>query len=366
MRAAARVAQARDLLAAQGLDAIIVRSTTDLQWLTGFEAVFDTEQAHTAVITAADCIIHTDSRYSTAMRTAAAAEGLWTVDDEREGAAAFAARVLDAAGLSCGNIAIDAATPLNLYRAYTQKLEGATFAERQGDILALRQVKEPAEVERMIAAQRVAEQAFLETVEGMRPGQTEAEVSLALEFAMRKRGAQELAFANIVASGPNSANPHAIPGSRQLQRGDLVVMDFGARVDGYRSDTTRTVSIGGPDAEQQRIYDAVRLANEEVERTIRAGVTGIEMHQLAEQVLADAGYPNLMGHGLGHGVGLDIHEEPCLNTRNAEPLPAGAIVTVEPGVYVPGQNGVRLEDCGQVTADGYTNFNTLTHDLILV
>lgn len=366
MRAATRVDTVRKLLTQQQLDAIVVRSTTDLQWLTGFEDVFDTEQAHTAVVTADACIIHTDSRYASAMRTAAQGEGLWDVDDQREGAAAFAARALGELGVAAGSVAIDAATPLNLFRSYQEKLANAQLVEREGDILRLRQVKEPQEIERMIRAQRVAEHALMEVLEKIHAGQTEAEVSLMLEFAMRSRGAQELAFANIVASGPNSANPHAVPGQRKLAKGDLVVIDYGARVDGYRSDTTRTVCIGAPSAEQLRIYNAVKRANEEVRRVVRAGVTGVEMHQLAEDILAEEGFAGLMGHGLGHGVGLDIHEEPCLNTRNDEPLPEGAVVTVEPGVYIAGQNGVRIEDCGQVTKDGFDNFCTLTHELMVV
>ena len=139
-----------------------------------------------------------------------------------------------------------------------------------------------------------------------------------------------------------------VPGTRALQAGDMVVVDFGARVDGYRSDTTRTLCIGRPSARQQAVFDAVRRANEEVQKRLRAGVTGVEMHQLAEEVLAAEGFGGMMGHGLGHGVGLDIHEEPCLNLRNSQPLPAGAVVTVEPGVYIPGELGVRREDFGLV------------------
>lgn len=366
MRAAARLERLRDLMAQQGIDAFLCRSTTDLQWLTGFEGVFDSEQAHTALVTAQQAVIHTDSRYSTAMAAAAQGEGLWSVDAQPASPAAFAARVLGEAGLQGAAVAIDDTTPLKLYRAYCRELPQARLLERSGDVLALRQVKEPAEVEAIRAAQAVAQAAFLETLEGLRPGQTESEVSLALEFALRSRGAQELAFANIVASGPNSANPHAVPGTRALQAGDMVVVDFGARVDGYRSDTTRTLCIGRPSARQQAVFDAVRHANEEVQKRLRAGVTGIEMHKLAEEVLAAEGFGGMMGHGLGHGVGLDIHEEPCLNLRNSQPLPAGAVVTVEPGVYIPGELGVRLEDFGLVGEDGFESFCTLTHELIVV
>lgn len=366
MRAAERLQRLRELMAAEGLDALICRSTTDLQWLTGFEGVFDSEEAHTALVTAEDAVIHTDSRYAGAMTAAAAQEGLWRVDAVPASAAFFAARVLGECGLEAACVGISDTTPLKLYRSYCAALPQARLAERGGDVLALRQVKEPGELEAMRAAQRVAEAAFLETIEGLEPGMTEAEVALALEFAMRSRGAQELAFANIVASGPNSANPHAVPGSRALQEGDFVVFDFGARMDGYRSDTTRTVCVGTPSTEQLAAYSAVRLANEEVQRRLHAGVPGIEMHRLAEEVLAAEGFAGLMGHGLGHGVGLDIHEEPCLNLRNEQPLPAGAVVTVEPGVYLTGEFGVRTEDCGLVTEDGFESFCTLTHELVCI
>ena len=366
MRAAERLQRLRELMAGQGLDACVCRSTTSLQWLTGFEGVFDSEEAHTALVTASGAVIHTDSRYAAAMGAAAEGEGLWRVDAVPASAAVFLARELERCGLEAGTVAIDSSTPLNLYRSYCERLPRAVLAERSGDILALRQVKEPAELQAMRRAQAIAEAAFLETVEGMAPGQSEAQVSLDLEFAMRSRGAQELAFANIVASGPNSANPHAVPGSRVLQEGDMVVIDFGARVDGYRSDTTRTLCVGRPSARQLAVYNAVRLANEEVQRRLQPGVTGIEMHKLAEQVLEQEGFGGLMGHGLGHGVGLDIHEEPCLNLRNSQPLPAGAVVTVEPGVYLSGEFGVRTEDCGLVAEQGFESFCTLTHELICV
>ena len=369
---AKRVSRLQTLLKSENLDAIIARSTTDLQWLTGFDGIFDSEQAHTAVVTADRCVIHTDSRYSTAMKACAEQEGLWEVDDvcvkdgRPVGVGGFVAGVLNSQGTSKGRIAIDAATPLNLYRSLCAALPEAELVEREADILRLRAVKEPEEIERMKAAMQIAHDAFLATLEMVAPGRTEAEISLKLEMEMRSRGAEELAFANIVASGPNSANPHAVPGQRVLQKGDLVVFDFGARKSGYRSDTTRTISIGAPTEQQRRIYDAVRLANETVQAAIKPGVSGKAMHELAEQVLADAGFGGRMGHGLGHGVGLDIHELPNLSPRNDLPLPPGAVVTVEPGVYIPGQDGVRIEDFGQVTCEGYENFCSLSHDMVVI
>ena len=373
MRAAQRIARLRALLEQEGLDAVVVRSVTDLMWLTGFERVFDSEQAHTAVVTAQRCIIHTDSRYATAMNAAAGEEGLWEVDATARGAdgapygaSDFVGDVLAEQGCAGGSVAIEANTPLKLYRKLAAKLPGAALAERDGDILKLRAVKEPGELELMRRAQQVADSAFTALLPQLHAGMSEREVSLKLEFLMREGGADELAFPNIVASGPNGANPHAVPGERLLQEGELVVIDFGARVDGYRSDTTRTICVGHAGAEQRRIYEAVRVANEAVEKAIRPGVSGRDMHELAEQVLAEYGFAGKMGHGLGHGVGLDIHELPNNSPRNEEPHVAGNVVTIEPGAYLPGVHGVRLEDCGVLTDAGFENFCTLPHALITV
>lgn len=366
MKASKRIEKVRRLLAETGCDAIVVRSITDLMWLTGFERVFDTEEAHTAVITADKCLLHTDMRYSTAMRTRAADEGIWEIDDERCKAAKFVGDALKREGLSAARVIIDADTPLSFYRALTDELPAVTFEERRGDILRLRAVKEPEEIEALKRAQAVADAAFTATLEKAHSGMTEREVSLELEMQMRMHGADELAFANIVASGPNSANPHSVPGDRELQKGDLVVIDFGARVDGYRSDTTRTIAVGEPTEEQRRIYDTVLRANAKIRETIKAGVTGAAMHQLAEDVLAEGGYAGKMGHSLGHGVGLDIHEWPLNSPSYKQELVVGNVVTDEPGIYLSGSDGVRIEDCGVVTEDGYEIFSRLSHDLQVI
>ncbi len=366
MKAAARISRTRSMLAEKGLDALIVRDTADLMWLTGFERLFDSEQAHVAVISDERCAIHTDSRYSTAMRACAQQEGLWDVDDERCSVASYVRAQVAKTSSSRPRVGIDADTPLSLYRQLCEGLPNVEFVEMSRAILALRAVKEPAEIELMKKAQDIASRSFLQLLEFIRPGMTEREVSLEFEIAMRKNGADELAFANIVASGPNSANPHAVPSNRRLSKGDLVVIDFGARVDGYRSDTTRTICIGEPSDEQVRIYNAVRRANEAVQVQLKAGVTGAQMHKLAEEILAEEGFAGKMGHSLGHGVGIDIHELPLLAPSYDKKLEEGSVVTDEPGIYIAGENGVRIEDCGAVTSDGYVNFCSLTHELQVV
>lgn len=169
-----------------------------------------------------------------------------------------------------------------------------------------------------------------------------------------------------MASGPNGANPHAQPGERVVEKGDMIVMDYGAGYLDYHSDMTRTVVLGQPSEEQQHVYDVVRLANETCASAIHAGVLGSDIHNLAVKVISDAGYGEYFGHGLGHGVGVEIHERPFCNARYNKPLPAGSVVTDEPGIYLPGKFGIRLEDFGVVTEDGYDVFTQSTHDLMVI
>ena len=366
MRATHRIEQVQRLLEEQTLDAIIVRANSDLFWLTGFEDVFDTEQAHVAIITRRDCILHTDTRYEPAMREKSSEEGIWQIDASRDREVEFISRMLADLKLVTGRIAIDEAMPLSLYRKYSDAMPNARFKERSDDILKLRAVKDADEIATMKRAQDIASQAFMETISNLKPGMSERDVSLELEFAMKRLGASELAFANIVASGPNGAKPHAVPSNRQLEAGDFVVFDFGARVGGYCSDTTRTVCIGAANDEQIRVYEAVRRANEWVAANIKPGVTGARMHELAESELAKAGFANKMGHSLGHGVGIDIHELPLLSPTNKEALVAGNVVTDEPGIYLPGEMGVRIEDCGVVTENGFESFCDITHELMMI
>lgn len=230
----------------------------------------------------------------------------------------------------------------------------------------LRAVKEPSEVARMKAAQAITDAAFSYIITYMKPGMTERQVQIELEDWMLRHGASGLAFSSIVACGANGASPHAIPGEAQLEAGQCVVMDFGARAHGYCSDMTRTVFIGQPDARMRAAYETLREANEQVEAAIKPGVTGAQMHQMAEGVLAAGGFAGKMGHGLGHGVGIDIHEEPVLSPRNKEPLAPGNVVTVEPGIYLEGDFGMRLEDFGVVTETGFQVFTQSTHDMVII
>ena len=230
-----------------------------------------------------------------------------------------------------------------LERAFSEAKWKPRFAETDGFVKKMRAVKDERELSAMRAAQAITDAAFEHIVEFMSEGMTELEVKRELEETMRRLGAEGLAFDSIVASGPNGAAPHSIAGERRLQAGDMVVMDFGARKGGYCSDMTRTVCVGEATPLAREVFAAVREANEAVEAMIRPGRTGAAMHHLAEDVLAHNGFAGKMGHGLGHGVGIDIHELPVLSPRNETSLEVGNVVTVEPGVYLPGEIGCRLE-----------------------
>ena len=360
-----RLERLRGWMAEQGLDAFVVRNTSDITWLTSFDGVFDEEQAHCVLVTPDAAQLHTDSRYVEACAREAAG-GPVTVDNTVAAHAAWCAqRLADA-----GQVGFDDTMSVREHRAFTEALAAdapqAAFVPTADAILNLRAMKDAFEVERLKAAQAITDAGFAHIIGFIRPGMTEREVQLELDAFMMAQGADGLAFPTIVATGAHGSSPHAQPGEAIIRWGDSIVMDFGARKAGYCSDMTRTVFVGEPSDELRAAYAVLRQANEECEAMVRAGVPGADVHAHAEAVLAEGGFAGKMGHGLGHGVGIDIHEDPVLSPRNKEPLPAGAVVTVEPGIYIPGSFGMRLEDCGIVTADGYEPFGTSTHDLVVV
>ncbi|MCB7038407.1 M24 family metallopeptidase [Eggerthella sinensis] len=372
-----RLAQLRAACADADIRTFFVRDTSNITWLTAFDNVFDDESAHALLVTPHDAVLHTDSRYSEAARAAAAAEGVIAVDDARIAHAAFVANAFaarhaqqPAAEADAVVLGIEDSMTLAGYRALEDAFADAPARPRLREtsdfVLDLRAVKDSNEIARMKAAQAITDAAFAHIVDYMRPGMTERAVQIELEDFMLRHGAEGLAFSSIVAAGANGASPHAIPGQTVLEAGQCVVLDFGARAHGYCSDMTRTVFLGDPCPRLRAAYEAIRSANEQVEAALRPGVTGKAMHELAEQVLAEHGFAGKMGHGLGHGVGIDIHEQPVLSPRNENPLVTGNVVTVEPGVYLAGEFGMRLEDCGVLTSDGFEVFTQSTHDLVVL
>lgn len=365
-----RLERMRACMKEQGIDCFYCTDLSNVAWLTGFSEVFDDEPAHALFVSESDAVMHTDSRYAeAAMR--AAENTPWRVDVSRVPHAAWAVAMTEEQPRS-SVLALEDSMTLAAYRSLEKEAAARAdtavpaLFETTDFVRSLRAVKDAAEIRAMKEAQAITDAAFEHIVGFMRIGMTERAVQLELEETMRKMGADGLAFSSIVASGANGAAPHSIPGAKCLEEGDMVVLDFGARKSGYCSDMTRTVCMGRASDEARRVYAAVRAANEAVEAMLCPGVTGAEAHECAERVLAREGFGGKMGHGLGHGVGIDIHELPNLSPRNERPLAVGNVVTVEPGVYLGGSMGCRLEDFGVITPDGFEVFTQSSHELVII
>ena len=231
-------------------------------------------------------------------------------------------------------------------------------------IESLRAVKDDEERAAIRQAQAITDAAFERILERFSVGISEQQISRQLEALMMDEGAEGLAFDPIVAFGESAAEPHHEPSHRLLEEGDVIKLDFGARFAGYHADMTRTIAFGAPAGEVKKIHDVVKESQQAGIDAVRAGVTGASVDAVSRDVIERAGYGDRFVHSLGHGVGLEIHEAPSLGRKQDEPLPAGAVVTVEPGIYIPGLGGVRIEDMVEVTDDGCVVVGTSTRDLI--
>ncbi len=253
---------------------------------------------------------------------------------------------------------------------YTRIIEampaGVELVPIDGEIARMRAVKSPDELENIQEAARIADVVFSELIEYLRPGLTEIEAAAYIEYRLKLNGAEGVAFPPIVASGENAALPHAEPSKKELKAGELVVMDFGARYKGYCSDMTRTVALRYASDEQKALYILVLDAQKRALSALRPGLSGREADAFARAVIAGAGYAGQFGHGLGHGVGVEIHEAPSLSASSGDVLAPGMFVTVEPGIYVPGFAGVRIEDLCALTADGAQNFTSSIKDFMIL
>jgi Xaa-Pro aminopeptidase len=242
--------------------------------------------------------------------------------------------------------------------------DGWELAGVSGLVGTLREVKDPGEVERIRAAAALADRALSEVLEEGVVGRTEREVAVALEFAMRRLGAEAPSFPSIVAAGEHSALPHAEPRAVEIPPDTLLTIDWGAQLEGYCSDSTRTYATGKLDEEQREVYELVRRAQAAAQAALRAGPSGREIDAVARSIIEATGHGEHFGHGVGHGVGLEIHEAPRLSrTASEQPLRAGNVVTIEPGVYLPGRFGVRIEDLLVVGEDGAQALNGLPKEL---
>jgi Xaa-Pro aminopeptidase len=327
-------------LAERELDALVVTNVVNVRYLTGF-----TGSNGVCVVAPDQRVFFTDFRYVS--QAADQVPDFVRVKGERDLLGDVAQRVSGKVGFEDGVMSVRS------FERFKGLVGDAVELVPAGNLVEeLRAVKEADEIERIRAAAELADAALREVLERGLAGRTEREVALDLEGRMRALGAQEPSFESIVAAGPHGALPHAEPRDVPIERGVLVTIDWGARLDGYCSDCTRTFATGEPSGAAAEVYELVREAQAQALDAVRAGAGGKEVDAVSREIISVAGHGEHYGHGLGHGVGLEVHEAPRLAPTSEDTLVVGNVVTVEPGVYVPDEHGVRIEDLVVVTENG--------------
>ncbi len=344
------------------IDALVVTTLPNVRYLTGF-----TGSAAVLTVTRAGALLTTDGRYRTQSAEQVEQAGAAAQVEIAIGPAPNSARPRRRRSTATASPA-SASRPTNVswsgQRSWADRLGGDRLVATTNAVEALRERKDAAEIARMERAAAIADAALFEVLPLMSQGVTEEHFALELDTAMRRGGAESTAFETIVAAGENSAKPHHHPGSRTINGGDPVVVDFGATFEGYRSDMTRTFCVDAePEGELARIFDVVQTSQAAGAAAVRPGIAAKEVDDVCRRIIADAGWAERFEHGTGHGVGLDIHEAPTVSQLGTAILAPGFVVTVEPGVYVPGHGGVRVEDTLVVTEDGARPLTRFTKDI---
>jgi Xaa-Pro aminopeptidase len=357
------------------IDALVVSTLANVRYLTGF-----TGSAAILAVTREAALLATDGRYRTQSaeqvdKAGAAAQveiAIGPVAEQRKAVQGLLSSSAGGSGTggAVSRIGLEADhVSWSAQRTWAELLEAAatgtgTLVATSNVVEALRERKDAAELARMERAAAIADAALFEVLPLMSQGVTEEHFALELDTAMRRGGAESSAFDTIVAAGENSAKPHHRPGNRHIDAGDPVVVDFGATYEGYRSDMTRTFCVGAePAGELARVFEVVGVSQAAGAAAVRPGISAKEVDDVCRQIIAEAGLAERFEHGTGHGVGLDIHEAPTVSQLGTAILAPGFVVTVEPGVYLPGQGGVRVEDTLVVTDDGARALTRFTKDI---
>ncbi len=327
-----------------------------------YGAEFDIAEG-VAIVSRAGCRYFTDSRY-----IESAGKGIRGFDVREVNRENSYSKLLNEAIADFGITALgyeESYLTVAELKSYESRLN-AKLVPMNDTISGFRAVKEEWELALMRKAQRITDAAFSEVCNRIKAGMTEKQLCAELIYCLLKNGADGMAFDPIVVSGPNTSLPHGVPGDRVLQPGDFITMDFGALYQGYCADMTRTVALGYATEEMKQVYETVRQAQLAGIAVTKAGVPGKDIDAAARKVISDAGYGAYFGHGYGHSLGLEIHESPSPNAGNSEPMPAGAVCSAEPGIYLPGKFGVRIEDVTIIREDGCEIITKSPKNLIIL
>jgi Xaa-Pro aminopeptidase len=338
-----RLEKLRRSLAEKELDAILISQPENRRYLSGF-----TGSAGWLVITAQEAILATDFRYYEQAGREAPDFQLAKIKTRFED---LLPELLSDLEIKRLGFESEHASVHQFY-SWSEAANSVEWLPQRQTVEQIRAVKDEGEVQALRRSVALTDAAFAHLLDVLEPGMTEEEAAWQIEAYMRTHGASKVAFNLIVAAGPNGAMPHASAGKHRIAEGEAIVIDIGCIVDGYCSDMTRTICLGKPDSRYLEVWQIVRRAQETAEATIRAGMTGVEADASAREVIEKAGYGDNFGHGLGHGVGLAVHEMPWANPRLDNVLEAGMVLTVEPGIYLPGEFGVRIEDLVIIGEEG--------------
>lgn len=351
------ITRIRQSISEADFDAMLFTSPVNRFYATGFES-----SAGALIITRDDAWFFTDSRYIEAAEATVKNAHVHIVTKDEPYAKLIEALLEKHSVKTVGFE--DGAITYSSYLEWEEKLS-CKLTPAQSLINDLRAVKSPDELDNMKKAQQIAEKSFDELLPMISGNMTEKQLAAELLYLLLKNGADDKSFDPIIVSGEKSSMPHGVPGDKRIGSGFLTI-DFGAKLDGWCSDTTRTLCVGNPTDEMASIYDIVLRAQEAGISAVRAGVRGCDVDAAARNVIAQAGYGSFFGHGFGHGLGLEVHELPTASQIFEAPLPAGAVISAEPGIYLPGRFGVRIEDVVYITEDGCENITGLSKDLIVI
>jgi Xaa-Pro aminopeptidase len=336
-----RVEKVHVLLNKMGLDACLIKGMDNIFYLTGFRG-----SEGTLLVTRGDVFLMTDFRYITHAQEVTHGIKLIELQAQKN----ILGEICNQYGIR--KIGFDSLhTSFSTYRKWSEAVQSVEFVPLDDAIEEIRKSKEPEEIDRIIRAIDIATKAFTEVLGGIHAGHTEKEIANNLDYAMRRLGAEGPSFQTIVASGPRAALPHAEPTDRPIREGEMVIVDFGAQVDGYCSDETSTFSIGEVNGKMRDIFTIVNNAKQLALDKIRVSMPIKEVDMMVRGYIEDAGYGDFFRHGTGHGVGIAVHEAPAINTTGDGLLEENMIITIEPGIYIPNVGGVRLEDMVLITAD---------------
>lgn len=348
-----RVLRLREDMGKLNLDAVLIEESKNKRYISGF-----TGTAGSIIITKEKCILFTDFRYIQQANNQT--NNFEIIEISRTNPLTNFLKEMNIKRLGFEDDKMSFAT----YRNYKDSLTGTEMVSLKGLMLNLRAVKDEDELNTIRQTAKIADNGFMHIINFIKPGMKESEVALELEFFMRKQGASSASFDFIVASGKRSSMPHGVASDKVIEVGDFVTIDFGCVYNGYCSDMTRTIVVGKANDKQKEIYNIVLEAQLKVIEHAKANMTGIELDNIARQYIIEKGYGDKFGHGLGHGIGLDIHELPNVNVLGENVLKPNMVISDEPGIYIEDFGGVRIEDLLIITEDGCEVINSSPKELI--